>query len=129
MSAPSTILLVEDDEELRTLLADILADHGYRVLVAADAGQAERAFESSGDVDLVVSDLVMPGLGGHALVERLRHRHPGVKALFMSGYRDVDLQRHGILDTSADFLAKPFAFDVLLRRIEEALEQQPRRAS
>ncbi|MCC6862293.1 MAG: response regulator [Bryobacterales bacterium] len=116
MERPRTILLVEDDEAVRNLLNHALEMHGYQVLLAPNG---ERALESArswtGEIDLVLSDVVLPDISGVEVARRLEQARPGVKVLLMSGYAQ-DLVAPG---QAWDFIAKPFLLRNLLRRVEE----------
>ena len=118
-----TILLVEDDEGVRKVTAKILKTHGYTVL---EAGRGEEAFRVSGrhdgPISLMVTDVVMPGMSGRELAERLRSSRPGMKVLFISGYTDDTVVRHGVLEARMAFLQKPFTPSVLARKVREVLD-------
>jgi signal transduction histidine kinase len=115
------LLLVEDDESVRELVADFLASAGYDVVQAGDATHAEAVCEATGDrIDLLVSDVVLPGLDGPALAERLRTRVPGLRALLISGYPGDAVVRPSA-ESRTTFLAKPFSRAVLLGKVREAL--------
>jgi two-component system, cell cycle sensor histidine kinase and response regulator CckA len=117
-----TILLVEDDPALCSLAQRVLAGVGYLVLAAPNGTEAlALAGTYDGVIDLVATDVVMPGLSGSALVERLIATRPDLKILFMSGYTDDDVVRRGIDGVSSRFLQKPFTPEVLLRHVREAL--------
>jgi PAS domain S-box-containing protein len=117
-----TILLVEDEEDLRRLARQILTLHGYTVLAAMNGQEALRLAEAHpGPIDLLVSDVVMPGMDGRQLAARIAARRPGLKVLFMSGYTDDAVLRHGILASDAAFLQKPFALEALPLRVRRAL--------
>jgi two-component system cell cycle sensor histidine kinase/response regulator CckA len=115
-SAPKRVLVVDDEEEVRTLTARMLAAAGYRVATAAGALQALQLAES-GTVRLVVTDLRMPGMSGEELAEHLRRRTPELPVLFMSGYTSA---RTGS-GLPGPFLAKPFSQDDLLSQVERLL--------
>jgi PAS domain S-box-containing protein len=124
-SLGETILLVEDDPQVRAVVGRMLESLDYRVLSAGDGDDAlalARAFE--GPIELLVSDLVMPGLGGREVAERLRQSNPETAVLFMSGYSDEAVTRRGVVDPNASFLEKPFATADLARRVREILEQR-----
>jgi two-component system cell cycle sensor histidine kinase/response regulator CckA len=113
---PGTVLMVEDEETLRTVVDRILSDEGYRVLTAASGEEAMRvAEEEPGSIDLLVSDVVLGGMTGPELSEQLKQRRPGLKTLLMSGYAGMPV---GPVD---DFLAKPFSPFELARRIRRIL--------
>jgi CheY-like chemotaxis protein len=119
-----TVLLVEDEEALRTITFELLLENGYRVLVAADGAEAQEVFgRQSEPIHLLITDVVMPGMNGRALAESLRARRPGLKVLYMSGYTDdVVLQRHA-LAAGGRLLHKPFSVHALLREVRAALAE------
>ncbi len=119
------VLLVEDEDAVRALARLVLASCGYTVLEAADGREAVRAAEhDSGRIDLVVSDVVMPHLGGRQLVEQLAAVKPGMKVLFLSGYTDDAIVRHGVLEAEYAFLQKPFTPTALAQKVREVLDQK-----
>jgi two-component system, cell cycle sensor histidine kinase and response regulator CckA len=118
----TTILLAEDEEMVRDLIQEVLEDSGYQVRVAADGLEAARmGVEQHGEVDLLVADVVMPGLNGPALAERLRETNPGLRVLFISGYADEELVQHNLRGPGISFLRKPFTPDTLTERVREML--------
>jgi two-component system cell cycle sensor histidine kinase/response regulator CckA len=121
-----TVLLVEDAEGLRELAHRLLTRQGYTVIVAADADEALRLFNENGEIDIVLTDVVMPGVSGPALAKRLMERRPGVKVIYMSGYTEDVITRHGILQPGIAFLHKPFTADALGRKIRDVLDVGPR---
>jgi PAS domain S-box-containing protein len=121
-----TILLVEDEGMIRELVHRLLVDAGYTVLDARDAGQALELWKQESDsIDLVLTDVVMPDVGGPELVQRLAAERPDVKVLYMSGYTDQAVASRGLLDTGYAFLQKPFAPSALARKVREVLDGQP----
>jgi PAS domain S-box-containing protein len=117
-----TILLAEDQDEVRALTRRILEKQGYRVLVAANGGDALRLAEQhGGTIDLLLTDVVMPGMGGAELRLRLGPLHPEMKVLFLSGYTDEAILHHGVLDPGVAFLQKPFTPEILARKVREVL--------
>ncbi len=121
-----TVLLVEDDAAVRRLAEATLERAGYRVLTAASGADALRLAAGRGAsdeaIDLVITDVVMPGMPGPALAQRLEAAHPGIRVLYMSGYADDTMARHGVSEERVSFLAKPFAPDALTRRVREVLD-------
>ncbi|MFN2563532.1 MAG: CHASE3 domain-containing protein [Gemmatimonadaceae bacterium] len=118
-----TVLLVEDDEKLRTLSRRILEARGYTVLEAQDGQEAVSLCDGyEGRIDLVATDVVMPGMNGRMLVERLAAKRPGLRMLFMSGYTDEDILRRGIVDPGMAFLQKPFTPETLAHKVREVLD-------
>jgi CheY-like chemotaxis protein len=104
----------------------VLAKNGYRVLEAANGAEALRICgEAKQPIDLILSDLVMPELGGRELVCRLRASNPGARVLFMSGYTEEAAQRRNVLQPGDAFLAKPFTPEALTRKVREVLDGQP----
>jgi PAS domain S-box-containing protein len=117
-----TLLLVEDEEGVRKLCGRILNKAGYRVLEASNAYDAERLYlEHAGSVDLVLTDIAMPGRGGPALIRRLRQGAPDVKALYMSGYTDQSNANQWVSEGDVNLLHKPFEAPELLERVREAV--------
>jgi CheY-like chemotaxis protein len=117
-----TVLVVEDDAAVRTLTCKVLERHGYRVLSAVNGADALRlAAVYPEPIDLVVTDVVMPELGGTELAEQLRRTRPEVVVLFMSGYTEDELVRRGVADGRMLLLEKPFSPATLNRRVREAL--------
>jgi CheY-like chemotaxis protein len=118
-----TILLVEDERALRAITRELLEEHGYRVL---DAGTGVDALEISrvhaGAIDLLLTDVVMPGMNGRVLSESLAPGRPGLRVLFMSGYTDDVIARRGALETGTLFIEKPFSAAALLGSVRRALD-------
>jgi CheY-like chemotaxis protein len=121
-AGPQTILLVEDEEGVRRFADRILTDEGYVVLQAVDAEEALRLAASvERPINLLLTDVVLPGVGGRELAERLRARNPELLVLFASGYPDDAVLRHGIAGRRAAYLAKPFSGDRLRDAVRRAL--------
>lgn len=117
-----TILLVEDNDGVRALASRILRDSGYDVLEAADGGQALGLADGRGEsIDLLLTDMVMPGLSGAEVAERVRAIAPGVAVLFMSGYAGDTIMRAARLPPRAQYIEKPFAPGELARRVRDVL--------
>lgn len=122
-SGQETVLLVEDDDGVRDLLARILRDRGYTVMVACHGDDALSIFEKLGPkVDLLLTDLVMPGMGGMDLIKRLRSARPDLKVLCMSGYTEDVLVDSGSLSPGMPFLRKPLRPETLAAGVREALD-------
>jgi two-component system cell cycle sensor histidine kinase/response regulator CckA len=120
-----TILLVEDEEAVRNLTSRILKKQGYRVMAAQHGREAmEMAAKEEGWIDLVLTDVVMPGMNGRGLVERLTGIRPRIKSLYMSGYTDDDIIRRGFIEPSKSFLQKPFTSDALLQTVRKVLDER-----
>jgi PAS domain S-box-containing protein len=119
-----TILVVEDDEEVRATVVEMLADLGYRVLRAKDAQSALAIVESGVPIDLLFTDVVMPGpLRSTELARKARERVPGITVLFTSGYTDNAIVHAGRLDEGIDLLSKPYTHEALARKVRHVLGQ------
>ena len=117
-----TILLVDDEKSLRKLGKRVLSEAGYRVLEASDGAMALRiAAEEVGEIDLVLTDVEMPTLGGRGMVDELHELSPGMRVLFMSGYTDNEILRRGIRVSDAEFLQKPFTAETLCAAVRSVL--------
>ncbi|QOY86392.1 ATP-binding protein [Paludibaculum fermentans] len=126
VAAPSgseAILVVEDQDEVRSFMVTVLEAHGYRVLPASSGEEALRlASQPPGRIDLLLTDVVMPGMNGRALAEKLGEQLPGLKVLYTSGYTEAVIVSRGVLEPNLAYLAKPFAPDDLLRMVRQALD-------
>ena len=117
------VLIVEDDPSISDLTGKIVEKMGYTVLLADSADRAMTMIEDEGlRPDLVVSDVVMPGLSGLELAAILRFKHPDMKLLLMSGYTESIITKHGDLDPNIPFIQKPFTRSELADKIRQALE-------
>ena len=121
-----TILLVEDEESIRSLVLRILQAHGYTVL---EAGRPHEALEISkrfdGPIHLLFTDVVMPQMSGREVAERISASRPNTKVLYMSGYTDQAIAHHGVLNPGVPFLQKPFTPDALAQKVREVLDTVP----
>jgi two-component system cell cycle sensor histidine kinase/response regulator CckA len=125
----ATILLVEDSEPLRSLARESLESHGYKVLEASTGVQAlQVAAKFNGEIDLLLSDLVMPEMGGRKLAEELSRVRPTVKRVFMTGYAPESLRATGGVEAGAPLLNKPFTRRALMERVYAALNGSPVRS-
>jgi signal transduction histidine kinase/CheY-like chemotaxis protein len=125
-----TVLVVEDEDAVRDFAARALRHYGYSVLVARRPDEALlMAAEHAGRIDVVLTDVIMPGTSGPKLVERLRELRPGARVVFMSGFTENALGHHGVLETSSPFLQKPFSPAAIARKVREALASEPRQAN
>ena len=117
-----TILIVEDDDSLRKLVRIVLKQNGYKVLTAENGEDAMRiSKEHEGSIDLIVTDVVMPKMGGKEVVERLQPLYPDMKVIYMSGYTDNAIVHHGVLAPGLNFFEKPFSPEGLARKVREIL--------
>ncbi|MGB7025404.1 MAG: PAS domain S-box protein [Candidatus Acidiferrales bacterium] len=117
-----TILLVEDEHSLRKLTRNTLQQAGHTVLEACDASEAlDVAKRTDSPIDLLLTDVIMPGMSGRVLADELTTLRPGIKVIYMSGYTDGDVATHGVLQSGISFLRKPFTGDALIGRVDEIL--------
>jgi PAS domain S-box-containing protein len=125
LEGDETVLVVEDDDMVRTLAKSILEKRGYRVL-SAPTGEAgvELLDRHQGPLDLLLTDIVLPGMNGRDLSKRASARFPGVRTLFMSGYTDEVISHHGVLQEGIAFIQKPFSVRDLASRIRQMLDQK-----
>jgi CheY-like chemotaxis protein len=118
-----TILLVEDEELVRTLTARVLAQYGYRVVEASNGGEAFLICEQhEGDIDLMITDIVMPRLSGRDLARRLGALREDMKVLFMSGYTESMTPLQDVLGSNKPFIEKPFTPSGLATKVREVLQ-------
>jgi CheY-like chemotaxis protein len=121
-----TVLLVEDDQPVRELAVAILRAKGYAVVEAVNGEEGLRmARQHDGKIDLVLTDVVMPVMGGKEMADALQTSHPGTKVLFTSGYTDNALGQHGVLQPGIEFLQKPYLTATLVRKVREVLDEDP----
>ena len=122
VAGTETVLLVEDENAVRVLVRRVLDRMGYTVLEAQDGPAALRvAAEYESPIDLLLTDVIMPGMSGSELARQVVQRHPDMKVLFMSGYTDDAISQHGVLAEGINFLEKPFTPDLLLHRVRDVL--------
>jgi two-component system cell cycle sensor histidine kinase/response regulator CckA len=118
-----TVLLVEDEAAVRASVRRLLEWHGYTVLEARNGAEALKIYEArENEIDLVLTDILMPELGGHELIEQLRERRPDLRVVFMSGYAERALTTNGSVPSGTGYLEKPFTVETLMRRIREVLD-------
>ena len=121
-----TILLVEDDEMLREVVEETLVGLGYQVRSAADAtGALALASDPQEHFDLLFTDVVLPGMNGHELAQRLKAARPGLRVLYASGYTPDIVGRKGVVEGTAPFIEKPFREETLAAKVREALDGTP----
>jgi PAS domain S-box-containing protein len=119
-----TVLLVEDADGPRDVTRRLLQAQGYTVLVAANADEAIRLFEGNMSIDVLLTDVVMPGASGPELTRQLVGQRSGLKVIYMSGYTEEAIVHHGVLRPGIAFLQKPFSSDALSRKIREVLDRE-----
>jgi CheY-like chemotaxis protein len=121
-----TILLVEDEDMVRNLAKDILEDYGYSVLIAANGGEGLRVCrEFDGDIHLIITDVVMPQMSGPEMAESVQVLRPETSVLYMSGFTDDAVVRHGVLTEDMCFIQKPFSAESLAFKVREILDNNP----
>ncbi|MCG2746429.1 MAG: response regulator, partial [Desulfobulbaceae bacterium] len=120
-----TILLVEDDASILDITRLMLEKLGYRVLAASTPNEAIRlAKEHAGEINLLLTDVVMPEMNGRDLAKMLISLYPGLRSLFMSGYTGNVIAQQGVLDDGINFMQKPFSMQALAVKVREALENK-----
>jgi len=123
LEGSETVLVVEDDETVRKLVERMLQEHGYGVLGARRGEEAlQLCVQHEGGIDLLLTDMVMPGMNGRELSERLTTLRPELKVLYMSGYADRAINRRDLITPETPFLQKPFSPEELLRQVRQILE-------
>jgi PAS domain S-box-containing protein len=123
LKGAETVLLVEDADALRKLARSFLVDHGFHVLAAPNGEAAmEIASSHNGGIDLLLTDVVMPGMNGRHLADQLLSQWPALKVVFISGYTDSFIAGHGVLEAGTHLLHKPFTEDALIRKVREVLD-------
>ncbi|HMF60506.1 MAG TPA: response regulator, partial [Vicinamibacterales bacterium] len=118
-----TVLVVEDADGLRELTKRLLEKQGYTVLLAANADEARHLFDEYPSIDLLLTDVVMPGASGPELVRQLVEQRPDLKVIYMSGYTDEAIVHHGVLDPGIVLLLKPFSSESLGQKIREVIDR------
>lgn len=125
LGGTETVLVVEDDEVIRELVRQILVSRGYQVIVHANAQVAlQAAAQHETGIHLLVTDVVMPGLSGPELMSRVSILHPALKVLYMSGYTDEAITRHGLIESGTAFLQKPFTPEALVGKVRAVLDEK-----
>jgi nitrogen-specific signal transduction histidine kinase/ActR/RegA family two-component response regulator len=122
LTGSETVLLVEDEPEVRRLVEKLLRKQGYTVIAAAGPGEAIPLAGSLPRIDILLTDVIMPGMNGRELARSLAGRRPGMRVLYMSGYTDTAIAQQGILEPGTAFLSKPFTPDALARKMREVLD-------
>lgn len=120
-----TVLVVEDAPELRSLIERILSRQGYTVLMAADADEALQLFDACATIDVLLTDVVLPGTSGPALSRQLVESRPDLKVIYMSGYAEDTIVQRGVLLPGLAFLSKPFTAGQLCLKVRRTLDAVP----
>jgi CheY-like chemotaxis protein len=122
-----TVLVVEDQDGIRDIVGESLRRNGYKVLIAVDGDEALKLAGTYADpIHLLVTDLVMPNIGGRELAHRLTQLRPQMKVLYMSGYSEHSALNNEVVDPPTDVLQKPFSLDALVRNVRSMLDQPER---
>jgi DNA-binding NtrC family response regulator len=122
LTGTETVLIVEDEAAILSLAKIVLEEHGYKVLGAQSPSEALAACENDIEkIDLLITDVVMPGMNGKELKERIEVKYPAIKVLFMSGYTADIVAHRGVLEEGVEFLQKPFTPVMFLRKVREVL--------
>jgi len=126
LALKKTVLMAEDESAVRNVAQMMLHRMGYDVLTASNADEAlSVAASHTGQIDLLLTDVIMPGMNGRQLAERLTAARPGLRVLYMSGYTDDSLVQHVVLRSDATYLQKPFDAETLARKVRQALDAVP----
>lgn len=121
LGAGETVMVVEDDPSVRLIVLEVLEELGYVSIEATDARHAVPILQSGRRIDLLISDVGLPGMNGRQLAEVARETHPDLKVLFITGYAQNAAVRGGFLDHGMDMMTKPFAIDALATKIRQML--------
>ncbi len=125
-SAKETVLLVEDEIDVRDMLREMLTDNGYTVIEAGSGPEALAVAEKADyQFDVMLTDVVMPKMNGPELAEEMGKIVPDLRVLYMSGYMDKVIVDRGVLDRDFIFIDKPFSGEAMLRKLREAIERDP----
>jgi two-component system cell cycle sensor histidine kinase/response regulator CckA len=120
-----TILVVDDEPEIRKLVSAMLTPHGYNIILADTGEQAVKSFrKQSKDIDLLLTDVVAPGMAGPTLADQLTELKPDLRVLFMSGYDNRQVVQRYVVEKGSLLLAKPFTLKQLKEKVEEALRSR-----
>src|SRR5580704_10457370 len=121
----NTILVVDDEPEIRKLVSAMLTPHGYRIILADTGDQAIKVFrKQSKDIDLLLTDVVAPGMAGPTLADQLTELKPDLRVLFMSGYDNRQVVQKYVVEKGSLLLSKPFTVKQLREKVEEAFRKQ-----
>jgi CheY-like chemotaxis protein len=116
-----TVLVIEDEDSVRELVTEVLNDLGYRALQARDGPSGLKILQSHERIDLLVSDIGLPGMNGRQVADAAREQRPDLKVLFITGYAENAAMAHGFLEPGMEMVTKPFAVDALAARIREMI--------
>jgi two-component system, cell cycle sensor histidine kinase and response regulator CckA len=122
LQGTETVLVVEDHPEVRASIEKTLRRYGYSALVAANGPEALAAVRAYNPIHLMLTDVVLPGTGGREIARQVLAERPSVRVLYMSGYTETAIQRHGVVEPRLAFIQKPFSGDGLVRKIREVLD-------
>ena len=123
ISSGETLLVVEDEEDLLEITATQLTKLGYNVLAASTPSDAIRiSWEHAGDIDLLITDVVMPEMNGRELEQRILENNPNIKCLFASGYTANVITNNGVLDTDVQFIPKPYFIQQLALKVRQCID-------
>src|SRR3989449_112616 len=126
LDGTETVLVAEDEDAVRQIIEKALQARGYQVMVARDGSEAlALASRHAGQIDLLVTDVIMPDMNGQVLSQRLTQVRPTIKTLYLSGYTDDAILHHGVLEEGVAFLQKPFSLGALARKVREVIEARP----
>ena len=124
LEGTETILLVEDEGVVREMVQKFLERYGYRVLKASNPKEAIRiSSEYTGPIQLLLTDVIMPGMSGKDMAKRVKSERPQIKVVYMSGYTNNTMSLHGVLDKGLEFIEKPFSLTQLARQIRRVLHK------
>jgi two-component system cell cycle sensor histidine kinase/response regulator CckA len=124
LNGNETVLLVEDEKMVRELAERILTEFGYKVLVAENGEVAKQIFEQQKEkIQIVVTDIIMPGISGRDLAAHIKKENPDIKLLYISGYSDEAILHHNKIDNGSEFLQKPFTAQKFVRRVRQILDE------
>jgi CheY-like chemotaxis protein len=122
--AAETVLLVEDDQQVRQLTRTMLTARGYRVVEAASSAEALKLIADPGEIHLLLTDMVMPGMTGADLARQIKQTRPRIRVLYMSGYTEIGVIDRGLINSETQFLRKPFTAGALHRKIREVMGRE-----
>lgn len=125
---PKTILVVDDEPEIRKLVTAMLTRNGYRVLTADTGENAVRLYHNNPEIDLLLTDVVAPGMSGPMIADQIAALNPDIKVLFMSGYDSTQVVQRYVVERGYSLLTKPFTIDELEQKVRQVLTGQRRAA-